>query len=158
MRRYDVASVGLLLMAATVYLTYAHLWAFAWQLKAYTTFVPVPATIVESVVRSTGNPRSSEAEMFQPHIVFHYRLDGQDYESERHYFGGGGWRDRSAAEAVVARYPVRSQVMAYVDDDHRSMAVLDRRRPESGVLLYLLPITAISMSLLAYGLRKRIKA
>ncbi|HZE91355.1 MAG TPA: DUF3592 domain-containing protein, partial [Rhizobacter sp.] len=116
MRRYDVASVGLLLMAATVYLTYAHLWAFAWQLKAYTTFVPVPATIVESVVRSTGNPRSSEAEMFQPHIVFHYRLDGQDYESERHYFGGGGWRDRSAAEAVVARYPVRSQVMAYVDD------------------------------------------
>jgi len=127
MRRYDVASVGLLLMAATVYLTYAHLWAFAWQLKAYTTFVPVPATIVESVVRSTGNPRSSEAEMFQPHIVFHYRLDGQDYESERHYFGGGGWRDRSAAEAGLVERVGNGKRQAFGSSDELWAFLTDRR-------------------------------
>jgi hypothetical protein len=155
LRRYDITTIGLLLLAATVYLAYPHLWAFKWQLKAHTRFVPVPAVIVESTLRSTHEVETPDLEMYQPNIVFRYRVDGHDHESDRVYFGSGGWRDRAAAQAVVEQYPAGHRVTAYVDEDERTMAVLDRRRPDAGALLYLLPMTALSLAALSYGMHKR---
>jgi uncharacterized protein DUF3592 len=156
MRRYDIATVGLLLLAATVYFSYAHLRDFAWQLKAHMRFESVDAVIVESTVHSTGS-HGAATELYQPHVVYRYSLDGVDYNGERLYFGSGGWRDRHAAEAMIRGYPEGAHVTAYIDDEDRHMAVLDRRRPESGVLIYMLPLTAASVAAMVFGLRKHIK-
>jgi hypothetical protein len=158
MRRYDIATVGLLLLAVTVYFSYAHLRDFAWQLKAHMEFEPVEAVIVESTVHSTGGGHSvGQEELFQPHVVYRYELDRHEYRSERIFFGAGGWRDKQWAETLIRGYPEGAHVTAYIDDENRHMSVLDRRRPESGVLVYMLPLTAASVAAMVFGLRKHIR-
>lgn len=157
MRRYDIATVGLLLLAATVYFSYAHLRDFAWQLKAHMQFEPVEAVVLESTVHSTASREPSREELFQAHVLYRYTLDGVDYRSDRIYFGAGGWRDRHTAEGLIRGYPEGAHVTAYIDNEFRHMSVLDRRKPASGVLVYMLPLTAASVAAMVFGLRKHIR-
>ena len=62
-------------------------------------------------------------------------------------------RDAAQAQAVTARFPVGSHVEAYVDESDPSQAVLDRSKPALGILLFLLPFTAVGVGALAYGWR-----
>jgi hypothetical protein len=57
----------------------------------------------------------------------------------------------------VARFPAGSSVHVYVDKADPTQAVIDRSKPRLGVLLYLLPIAALGMGVLAHGLRGRKK-
>ena len=154
-RRYDIAVGGLAILLAAAYFTFAALGAYLNQWKAHSSFAAVRATIVEVSIGSSGGTGSAQGESFSPHIVYRYTVDGKAYESDRYFYAGDGWRDAAEAQAVTARFPVGSHVLAYVDESEPSQAVLDRSKPALGILLFLLPFTAVGVGALAYGLRGR---
>ncbi|NOT23523.1 MAG: DUF3592 domain-containing protein [Nitrospiraceae bacterium] len=114
-RRYEVVAAGLLILAAAVYFAYAALRSYAWQWKAYSSFVPVEATVIETSVESRGSTSTTHGESFLPRIVYRYSVAGVNYESSRYFFMGDGWSDFVSAESVAARFPRGSAVQAYVD-------------------------------------------
>ncbi|CAN7285659.1 MULTISPECIES: DUF3592 domain-containing protein [unclassified Variovorax] len=154
-RRYDIAVGGLVILIAAFYFIYAALGSYVRQSQAHSSFIPVGATVVEASVRSSGSTAATHGESFSPRIVYRYNMGGKAYQSDRYFFAGDGWRDAASVEAVVARFPVGSSVHVYVDKADPTQAVIDRSKPRLGVLLYLLPIAALGLGFLAYGLRKR---
>jgi hypothetical protein len=156
-RRYDIAVGGFVILIAAFYFTYAALGSYVRQSQAHSSFIPVGATIVEASVRSSSSTAAAHGESFSPRIVYRYNVGGKAYQSDRYFFAGDGWRDAASAQAVVARFPAGSSVHVYVDKADPTQAVIDRSKPRLGVLLYLLPIAALGMGVLAYGLRGRKK-
>lgn len=154
-RRYEVAAAGLLILAAAVYFAYAALWSYAWQWKAYSSFVPVEATVIDASVLSRGSKSTTHGQSFAPHIVYRYNVAGVNYESSRYFFMGDGWRDFESAESVAARFPLGSAVQVYVDAAGPQRAVIDRSKPTLGILLYVLPISLLGFAAIVYGLRSR---
>jgi hypothetical protein len=156
-RRYDIAVGGFVILIAAFYFTYAALGSYVRQSQAHSSFIPVGATIVEASVRSSSSTAAAHGESFSPRIVYRYNVGGKAYQSDRYFFAGDGWRDAASAQAVVARFPAGSSVHVYVDKADPTQAVIDRSKPRLGVLLYLLPIAALGIGVLAYGLRGRKK-
>lgn len=154
-RRYDIAVGGLVILIAAFYFIYAALGSYVRQSQAHSSFIPVGATVLEASVRSNGSTAAAHGESFAPRIVYRYNVGGKAYQSDRYFFAGDGWRDAASAQAVVARFPPGSPVHVYVDKADPAQAVIDRSKPRLGVLLYLLPIAALGLGVLAYGLRKR---
>jgi hypothetical protein len=145
----------MVILLAALYFTYAALGAYLNQRRAHASFIPVTATVTAAYVQSSGSTTSAHGESFSPRIVYRYSVDGKAYTSERYFYVGDGWRDAAEAEAVKARYPVGSTVQAYADAGDPSQAVLDRSAPAPGILLFLLPFSAVGVGALVYGLRKR---
>lgn len=154
-RRYEVAAAGLLILAATAYFAYAALWSYAWQWKAYSSFLPVEATIIEASVQSRGSTSTTRGQSFVPHIVYRYNVAGVDYESNRYFFTGDGWSDFVSAESVAARFPRGSAVLVYVDAASPQQAVIDRSQPQPGILLYVLPLSLFGFAAIVFGLLPR---
>jgi hypothetical protein len=152
-RRYEFAVAGLFMLMAAFYFGYAVLWSSVQQWNAHSSFVTVRATIVEASVRSTGNGAATGGRTFFPHIVYRYSVGGKEYENDRYFFAGDGWRDASSAGAVVARFPAGSSAQVFVDASSPSQAVIDANMPTFGALLYLLPFFAFAVGVIAYGLR-----
>ena len=152
-RRYEFAVAGFLFLAATLYFAYAAAWSYMQQSKAHSIYIPVTATVIEVSVRSSGGGSSTHGRSFAPHIVYHYSVHGEQYESDRFFFAGRGWPDFASAKTVVDSFKVGGSVQAYVDADHPAQAVLDNHRPELGMLAYLLPMAIFGFGVLLFGLR-----
>ena len=154
-RRYEFAVVGLFIVIVACYFANAILWSYVQQWRAHSSFVTVSATIVEASVRSTGSGAASRGRSFSPHIIYRYSVGGKEYENDRYFFMGDGWRDAPSAGAVVTHFPVGSSVQIFVDATNPSQAVIDASMPNLGAILYVLPIVAFGFGAIAYGLRGR---
>jgi hypothetical protein len=62
-----------------------------------------------------------------PMVLYTYQVEGQQYQSQRIYFGGvvGG----TAMTGVVKKYPIGAQVPVYYDPQNPADAVLERSTP-----------------------------
>jgi hypothetical protein len=74
---------------------------------------------------------------YYPVITYRYVVAGREYEGKRRTLinvGVGGLL-RGAAQQVVARYPVGSEVTVFYDPANPGEAVLERTNPVSGPIL-----------------------
>lgn len=123
--------------------------------KAYSSFLPVEATVIEASVQSRGSTSATHGQSFLPRIVYRYSVDGVNYESSRYFFMGDGWSDFASAEAVAAQFPLGNPVQVYVDAAGPQQAVIDRSKPKLGILLYMLPLSLLGFAAIVYGLLSR---
>jgi hypothetical protein len=83
---------------------------------------------VRGIVKESSVEEKSESEggvIYRPKIIYSYRVDDCDYESDRSFsWIRSGWRKRVAN--IVERYPQGSDVEVYFNPDNPSQAVLER--------------------------------
>jgi Protein of unknown function (DUF3592) len=154
-RRLEFVFAGVLFLVAAVFFGYGGLNSYIQQLNAHRGFIPISATVVESVVRSKGSSATTHGESFYPHVVYRYAIGGEEFQSARYFFTGEGWRDREAAESVIARFPIGASVTAYVDGADPSRAVLNNGKPSWTMLGFLLPLFVLAFGAIIYGIRPR---
>jgi len=91
------------------------------------------------VNRSTST--DSEGDMsysYSPAVQYTYQVAGQAYSGKNLTFGfTTGFSSSSKAEAIIARYPVGSQVTVYYDPANPGEAVLERKAGGSTASLVL---------------------
>lgn len=78
-----------------------------------------------------------------PLVLYTYQIEGQQYQSQRIYFGGvvGG----TAMTGVIKKYPVGAQVPVYYNPQNPADAVLERSIPMAkflGLIGVILMVTA----------------
>lgn len=126
-RDWVTVGFGSLILILTLYFAYALLWSSLRQAQA-AGFIPVSATVLASSVEESSMRIGSgggSVRTFRPLIRYAYAVDGVNYESDRFHFTGPAWKDRDAALAAAARYPVGAPVTAHYDPSDPAVAVLD---------------------------------
>ena len=90
------------------------LWAWG-QERSVANWTPVPARIL----------KSEEVPGYQAHVVYEYQVGPSIYQSDRVGLVVHRHLSAAAARAIVARYPVGSEVTAYVDPTSPMRVVLE---------------------------------
>lgn len=79
--------------------------------------------ILESELRETSSDNGST--LYSAHVVYHYALDGGEFESNRVWYGDSySTSDRSEMFEIVKRFPVGETVTVYYSPDKPSESVL----------------------------------
>ena len=92
--------------------------------------VEIEATDIELRERDVSNDDDSTREtetVYRPTVSFTYEYEGQEYQSNNIYPGGGTFQeypDRSTAEAQIDDFQVGSTMTGYVDPDDPGEAFL----------------------------------
>lgn len=92
-----------------------------------------PCTILASGVEETGN----DSDPYQPSIHFVYQIDGRDYEGRKVFKGDTSTSSYDKARRPSDRYPPGSRVTCRVNPDIPGDAVLERRLPWIGLVVFL---------------------
>lgn len=103
-------------------------------------WVEISCVIDSSEVESH---RSSDGTTYSVAIRYTYQVEGRDYQSDRYNFSTASSSGHSGKAAVVARYPVGSEQICWVDPDDPSQAVLSRDIP--GIVYFIFPFTSVFM-------------
>lgn len=109
------------------YITSGFVTSYRDQVRAWQTFQPVPAVVLDSRVRRISSDEGGDS--FFPYVRYTYRVAGKRYESDRFFFTGWGFNDYSEAQARLEQYPVGATVTAYYDPSAPDVAVLDNSLP-----------------------------
>ena len=102
---------------------------------------PQVSCVIES--SEVGRHRDSDGTTYSVDIRFSYSLRGSRYQSDRYDFAAGRSSGRSAKAAIVARYPVGSQQLCWVNPQDPSQAVLCRDIPRS--VYFVIPFCSVFM-------------
>jgi len=92
-----------------------------------------PCTILASGVEETGN----DSNPYQPSIHFTYQIDGRDHEGRKVSRGDTSTSSYDKARRPSDRYPPGSRVTCRVNPDIPGDAVLERRLPWIGLVVFL---------------------
>jgi hypothetical protein len=87
--------------------------------------------------------RSDDGTTYSVEISFHYTVDGQRYQSDTYNFDSSSSSGRSGKAEVVARYPVGTEHICWVNPDDATKAVLSRDIPS--IVYFVIPFTSIFM-------------
>ena len=93
----------------------------------------VPCTILASGVEETGD----DSDPYQPSIHFEYRIDGRDYEGRKVSRGDTSTSSYDKARRPADRHPPGSRTTCRVNPDIPGDAVLERRLPWIGLVVFL---------------------
>lgn len=107
-----------------------------WTYQQAKNWPEVPCQIVSS---SVGSHSGKHGSTYSVDIVYRYRIEGQEYESDRYNIFGGSSSGYSGKAAIVAKYPPGSRALCFVNPDERSEALLNRD-PSAFWLIGLLPL------------------
>lgn len=80
--------------------------------------------IIESGHVSTDTDDDGDTD-YTPNITYSYSVDNQRYTGNRITYFSKSYNSSSDAQAVLNRYPIRTEVMVYYDPDKHSRAVLE---------------------------------
>ena len=87
--------------------------------------------------------RSDDGTTYSVEIRFHYTAKGQQYTSDTYNFSSASSSGRSGKAEVVARYPVGSEQICWVNPGDLSQAVLSRDIPS--IVYFVIPFTSVFM-------------
>ena len=154
--------VFLILFGAAFFLAGMALFVFVFLLPlangiAARSWTETPCTIVASKVTTHRGHKSGTTYGVQ--LRYAYRVDGREFQSDRHRFFNGSGGGRAASEAVVRQNPPGRKTVCYVNPRAPADAVLDRTG--SGGLatgLFTLVFVAIGAGVMTAGFRARRRA
>ncbi|MCK6538670.1 MAG: DUF3592 domain-containing protein [Anaerolineales bacterium] len=99
---------------------------------------------IGTVLNSHLERRSSDdGSTNYPVVQYSYQVGGQTYQSAK--LAPGPEVGGTGAGRVVARYPVGAQVMVFYDPQNPSDAVLERKAPALGVMVFLLVVFDLAL-------------
>ena len=102
-----------------------------------------PSTIGQITEAHVNRSTSTDSEgdtsySYSPAVLYTYQVAGQTHSGKNITFGfTTGYGNSSKAEAVIARYPIGSQVTVYYDPANPGEAVLERKAGGSTASLVL---------------------
>lgn len=94
-----------------------------WKIFDARDWVATPCTILSSNVRSHS---SDDGITYSIDILYSYRIDGEEFRSNRYHFMGGSSSGYSGKAAIVQRYPPGREVTCYVNPNDPTDAVIER--------------------------------
>lgn len=83
----------------------------------------VPCRVVSSEVRTH---RANKGNTYSVNILYSYVIEDREYKANRYDFVGGSSSGFAGKQAIVNRYPPRSNAICYVDPNDPTAAVLER--------------------------------
>lgn len=119
--QFIVGLIIALIGAIVLYFTTLLPWM---RVREASNWLEVTGDIVEAKLETNTNPDSPDS--FNPRIVYHYRLKGTDYRSNR--YGFSPWsRSRDQANQILNQNRVGQSVTVFVNPIDPNEAVLCRR-------------------------------
>jgi hypothetical protein len=110
-----------------------------------------PAAAAKIVSLDVEERISGHSREWTPHVIYRYSVSGRQYQGSRVAMTQPRWTSREEVDAFLARYVVRSTVMAYYDPDEPGQAVLERHvaftdgNTITGVLLIVIAACALGI-------------
>ena len=105
------------------------------QAKASESWPTVNGTVLESDLEK----HSGESTTYSANIVYRYTVEGEDFDSDRVWFGGGySTSNRSEMQDVVREYPVGQAVTVHYSPENPAEAVLKPGAFTSSYVLYVI--------------------
>jgi hypothetical protein len=112
----------------------------------------VSGVIVTSEVERTPDPTHIS---FQPKVEYSFVAEGRGWSGNRISYAGFGSTKRDAAEAVVSRYPVGSNVLIYYRKSDPNTAVLEPGAATSTYLSILIPPVMVVLGVVIWRAQRR---
>jgi hypothetical protein len=116
--------MGLLFVVFILVETYRHTMVWFWP--------EAPCTVISSGVEETG----SDGEPYRPVVLFEYRVDGRAYQSRSVTRSESTSSSYDRARRPADRYPPGSNATCRVNPDTPGEAVLERRIPWIGLVVF----------------------
>lgn len=111
----------------------------------------VPGIVIVSEVRESHSTDEDghTSTSYYPHVEYSYTANGISYTGKQISFGGVlGRSNPSAAQDVVARYPLNAPVTVYYNPEKPSEAVLERALSGGGKAAKIIGIILIVLSVI----------